>query len=249
MPEYNTAAHAWLLHGGTAAERSRLASEIAAGAVCRGAEPPCGACPACVKAARGLHPDIIRIERAEGKPSLYVAQIRALAEDAAVAPNESERKVYIIPEADRLVPQAQNAFLKLLEEPPRGVCFVLCAAGLGDILPTVLSRCTRIRLRGEEQTEASPLLEAVIHGSETERLCAALSLEKLDRASMADALTALWRGIADAARSADTDAERGRLAELADLVSGLREKSAFLSAGSTAGLLAVGLSTSNEVDK
>ncbi len=249
MPEYNTGTHAWLLHGGTAAEREKLASEIAAGAVCRGNDPPCGVCPACVKAAKGLHPDITRIERIEDKASIIVGQIRALAEDAVVAPNEAERKVYIIPEADRLNPQAQNAFLKLLEEPPKGVCFVLCAAGLGDILPTVLSRCTRIRLRGEEQAAVSPLLEAVIHGSETERLAAALSFEKLDRAALSDELTALWRGIAGAARSADTDSERARLASLADLVYDLRGKSAFLSAGSTAGLLAVGLLKTNEVDK
>ena len=241
MTAYNTNTHAWLLHGGTAAERGKLALEIASAAVCRGSEPPCGVCPACVKAAKGLHPDIIRVEREEDKASIYVRQIRALSEDAAVAPNEADRKVYIVPEADKLVPQAQNAFLKLLEEPPKGVCFVLCAASIGSILPTVLSRCSRVRLRGEEEFETSPLLEAVARGGETEKIMAALSFEKLDRASVADALTSLWRGLAEEARRAGDPAERERLASLADFVADLREKAAFLSAGSVSGLLAARL--------
>lgn len=246
MTAYNPNTHAWLLHGGTAAERERLASEIAAAAVCRGSEPPCGVCPACVKAAKGLHPDIIRLEREEDRASILVRQIRALGEDAAIAPNEADRKVYIIPEADKLNPQAQNAFLKLLEEPPKGVCFVLCAAGIGSLLPTVLSRCSRVRLRGEEETEPSPLLDAVVRGSETEKINAALSFEKLERALIPDALTALWRGIADEARKASDPAERERLADLADLIADLREKAPFLSAGSVSGLLAVRLIDSNK---
>jgi DNA polymerase III gamma/tau subunit len=238
---YNTNTHAWLLHGGTAAEREKLAGEIAAAAVCRGSEPPCGICPACVKAAKGLHPDIIRVEREEDKASILVRQIRALGEDAAIAPNEADRKVYIVPEADKLNPQAQNAFLKLLEEPPKGVCFVLCAASIGSILPTVLSRCTRVRLRGEEEFETSPLLSAVARGSEIEKITAALSFEKLDRAATADALTSLWRGLADEARRAGDPGERERLAELADFTADLREKAAFLSSGSVSGLLAAKL--------
>ena len=246
MTAYNPNTHAWLLHGGTAAEREKLSSEIAAAAVCRGSEPPCGVCPACVKAAKGLHPDVIRLEREEDKASILVRQIRALSEDAAIAPNEADRKVYIIPEADKLNPQAQNAFLKLLEEPPKGVCFVLCAAGIGSLLPTVLSRCTRVRLRGEEATEPSPLLDAVVRGSEPDKIMAALSFEKLDKASISDALTALWRGLADEARRAPDPAGREKLADLADFVADLREKAAFLSAGSVSGLLAARLIQSDK---
>lgn len=240
--------HAWLLHGGTAPEREALAFKIAAEAVCRGDNPPCGKCESCLKAERGLHPDIIRIERAQDKASLYVAQIRALAEDAVISPNEALHKVYIIPEAEKLLPQAQNAFLKLLEEPPKGVIFILCASTIGSLLQTVLSRCTRIRIKGGESVPVSPLLDAVNSGSDSDKVEAAFSLEKLDRASVSEALASLWCGLADAARNESDYLRRKELTYLADFTAELIDKSPFLSAGSIAGLLALGLTKKNEVN-
>ena len=123
------------------------ASQLAAALVCQaeGARP-CGVCRACRKAEAGIHPDIIRIRRPEddkGRPKkeIPVDLIRGMAADAAVLPNESERKVYLIEDADTMNIAAQNAALKLLEEPPQGVYFLLCVTNPSLLLPTVRSRC------------------------------------------------------------------------------------------------------------
>ena len=97
------------------------AARLAARAVCSGAEPkPCGKCRDCRKAAAGIHPDIINVRRMtddKGRPKreIMVDQVRDMAADASILPNEAERKVYVIHEAELMNESAQNAALKLLE--------------------------------------------------------------------------------------------------------------------------------------
>ena len=98
-----------------------------------------GTAVACYLARDGA--DVALVERAADKSGklrreITVDQIRALAVDAAVLPNEADGKVYIFPEADTMNIAAQNAFLKLLEEPPRGVMFLLCAESREKLLET-----------------------------------------------------------------------------------------------------------------
>ncbi len=140
-------AHATAVISSDREEALRCAGQLAAALVCRGEAPlPCGVCPACRKAAAGIHPDIIRVRRPEddkGRPKkeIPVDLIRQVAADAQILPNESPRKVYLIEDADSMNLPAQNAALKLLEEPPAGVYFLLCAANPALLLPTVRSRC------------------------------------------------------------------------------------------------------------
>ncbi len=101
-----------------------------------------------------MHPDIIPVRRLtdkNGNPrrELTVAQIRDLSLDAQVLPGEAERKVYIVEEAELLNLNAQNAALKLLEEPPRTVVFLLCVCNPDLLLETVRSRCITISLSGK----------------------------------------------------------------------------------------------------
>ena len=123
---------------------------------------------------------------------ITVDQIRALAVDAAVLPNEADGKVYIFPEADTMNIAAQNAFLKLLEEPPRGVMFLLCAESREKLLETVQSRCGEIRLAGgtaaPENERARGYLEARLDRAELLRCCTAM--EKLDNAQLLEVVTA-----------------------------------------------------------
>ena len=149
--------HSYIISGDGDAARSR-AREMAAAALCESSgAKPCRACRHCRKvfqgAFPGIHPDVALVERAADKSGklrreITVDQIRALAVDAAVLPNEADGKVYIFPEADTMNIAAQNAFLKLLEEPPRGVMFLLCAESREKLLETVQSRCGEIRLAG-----------------------------------------------------------------------------------------------------
>lgn len=131
------------------------AGELAAAMLCTGVgERPCGICRNCVKAQKGVHPDILVVSRLhddKGKPrrEIYVDQIREISATAAILPNEADRKVYIIRDAGTMNTNAQNALLKLLEEPPRFVSFILIADSAGLLLETVRSRCVTISLNGD----------------------------------------------------------------------------------------------------
>jgi hypothetical protein len=157
-------AHATVVAAAGREESLRCAGRLAAAVVCRSSGPlPCGVCPACRKAMAGIHPDVIRVKRPEddkGRPKkeIQVDQIRQMAMDAVVLPNESERKVYLIEDADSMNVPAQNAALKLLEEPPAGVYFLLCVTNPAKLLPTVRSRCAEWNCSGGEE-ERDPALQ------------------------------------------------------------------------------------------
>ena len=162
-------AHATIVTAPDREECLARALDMAAALVCQAAGPvPCGVCRACRKAREGIHPDIIRVKRPEddkGRPKreIPVDTVRSMAADAPVLPNESERKVYLIEDADTMNTAAQNAALKLLEEPPRGVYFLLCVSNGSLLLPTVRSRCAVWSARAEEQ-ELDPELRKLAEG-------------------------------------------------------------------------------------
>lgn len=152
--------HACLICAPGAEAALKKAQELAAKAVCSGtaACKPCGVCRDCRKVRDGVHPDVITLSRAvdeKGKPkqNITVDQIRALSADAIVLPNEAARKVYIIDGAETMNPAAQNAALKLLEEPPPAVVFLLCTVRPMQLLETVRSRCALVKLQGAEDPE------------------------------------------------------------------------------------------------
>lgn len=152
--------HAYILSARSVEESCTAAKQIAAAAVCsRGHDVPCGECRACRKAAAGIHPDIMTVERLSDtggrlKREISVDQIRAVSADAHILPNEAPRKVYIIKEAETMNVFAQNAALKLLEEPPAGAVFLLCVSNAEPLLTTVRSRCAELKLGGESESAA-----------------------------------------------------------------------------------------------
>lgn len=155
--------HAYILSAPTLEESCEKALQIAQAAVCRsGGAVPCGNCIACKKAAGGVHPDITLIERllddkGKKKRELQVDQVRAVASDAAILPNEAERKVYIFRDGDYMNTEAQNAALKLLEEPPKGVILILCTTNPATLLSTVRSRCVLMTFAGNSDSANSEL--------------------------------------------------------------------------------------------
>jgi DNA polymerase III subunit delta' len=104
----------------------------------------CGVCAACKRIARGVHADVLVLEPGESG-SIKVDQVREAIDRAAYRPFEGKRRLVIVDEADALIPEAQNALLKTLEEPPSASVFVLITARADVLLPTVLSRCQRLR--------------------------------------------------------------------------------------------------------
>ncbi len=143
--------HAYLLLGPAQIGKTTLARAFSRALVCeRAAGPegdggPCGACRACHRVGEGRYPDV-QIISAE-KNWIQIDQIRNLQLDAAVAPLEGRRKVFVIREIERATPAAANALLKTLEEPPPHVVLLLTSNRRDMVLPTVLSRCQILGLR------------------------------------------------------------------------------------------------------
>ena len=143
--------HAYLLLGPEQVGKSTLAKAFAQALVCERANAPggdggpCGTCRACRRVSEGRYPDVQVI--AAEKNWIQIEQIRNLQIDAAVAPLEGRRKVFVIQEIERATPAAANALLKTLEEPPPKVVLLLTSNRRDMVLPTVLSRCQIIGLR------------------------------------------------------------------------------------------------------
>ena len=113
----------------------------------RDGERPCMKCKHCDKAIRDIHPDIITVKRLDDKREIVVEQIRKLQQDIFIVPNEASHKVYFVLDADSMNRSSQNAFLRILEEPPSYVVFLLCTANPAALLPTVRSRCIELKAR------------------------------------------------------------------------------------------------------
>lgn len=142
----NRLPHAILIEGDAGTGRHTLARFISAAAVCSGEDSPCGECRDCKLWENDNHPDITVTAPLEGKKNISVAQIRQLRTDAFVKPHEAECRVFIIDNADSMNDQAQNALLKILEEPPQSVIFVLISESKAAFLETVISRCVVLTL-------------------------------------------------------------------------------------------------------
>jgi DNA polymerase-3 subunit delta' len=117
----------------------------------------CGVCAACRRIARGLHPDVIVVEPGE-TGVIKIEQIRDVIDRAGYRPFEGRRRVVIVDEADAMLPPAQNALLKTLEEPPSASVFVLVSSMPDALLPTVLSRCSRLRFGPLAPAEVTEVL-------------------------------------------------------------------------------------------
>ena len=117
----------------------------------------CGRCNACRRIARGVHADVMMIEPGD-TGVIAIDRVRDAIERAAYRPFEGRRRVVIIDEADALVVEAQNALLKTLEEPPSASVFLLVSARPDVLIPTVRSRCQRLRFGRLSVAEVATLL-------------------------------------------------------------------------------------------
>jgi DNA polymerase-3 subunit delta' len=132
----------------------------------------CGECASCKRIARGVHADVLVIEPDESG-SIKVDAIRDAIDRAAYRPFEGRRRVVIIDDADEVLEAAQNALLKTLEEPPPASAFVLVTSRPDLLLPTVRSRCQRLRFGRLAPADVADVLTASHGYAETDAHAAA----------------------------------------------------------------------------
>lgn len=151
-------------------------------AVCREKNNPCGKCSQCMKVSKGVHPDIYTAKLSGKSEIVNIDEIRNICNDVYIKPNESNTKIYIIPNADKMQSKTQNAFLKVLEEPPQNVIFILCCSNSQGLLKTILSRTNIYRLDNTDinfdvsdkvNDIAIKIVEAVPENKGYKLLCAA----------------------------------------------------------------------------
>ena len=201
--------HAYIISGPHGSGRHNLARQLTAAMLCTSREEkPCGHCGPCLKVNKGIHPDVAVVAGpGEGKP-ITVDQVRQLRTDAYIRPNEGERKVYLLEEADQMNPSAQNAMLKLLEEGPPYAVFLLLAGNPGGLLQTVRSRCEELALlpagsgeepEGERSLLAGRLADALEGAGELELLETAMALDGKRGEELSAFLSALESELGDRA--------------------------------------------------
>ena len=176
-------AHAYLLVGPPQVGKTTLALQLAQAVNCLSDHGrPCGSCRQCQRVERGLHSDVQMVAPARDKSTgrtrteIGIDQIRALERMAALGPYEGTCRVFIIDGVERLSPEAANALLKTLEEPPSRVLLLLLTAEEEGLLPTIRSRCQRLELRPlPEETLVALLSGEHSVGLDDARLLARLS--------------------------------------------------------------------------
>ncbi|MCP4672700.1 MAG: DNA polymerase III subunit delta', partial [Desulfobacula sp.] len=107
----------------------------------------CNTCKSCRKIDAHSHPDILTIDLEKDKKIISIAQIRKMGLAISSRPNEARYRMVLILNSDKMNPQAQNALLKMLEEPPEKTFFILIAKDTNLLLPTIISRCSKIRFK------------------------------------------------------------------------------------------------------
>ncbi len=148
--------HAVILESRDTTQANAAAKELAKISVCSSSgKRPCGKCLNCVKAEEDIHPDIYKVKITDKKQAVGVGEIRNLISDCYIKPNEAASKVYII--SDKMTAEAQNALLKILEEPPQNVRFIITCESSTTVLKTVLSRSTLFKLSAEQIKSADEL--------------------------------------------------------------------------------------------
>ncbi|MBR7009810.1 MAG: DNA polymerase III subunit [Oscillospiraceae bacterium] len=171
----NRLSHCYLIAGPAGSGKHTLARILAAAMECTaGSRRPCGVCLQCRKVLDGVHPDLITVDD-PAKKTVSVETIRKARADVYIKPNEGLRKIYLIPRAMDMNPAAQNALLKVIEEPPDYAAFLLLTDAAERLLPTIRSRAVPLQLAPLSETEGLAALAARFPGKGREELADAWS--------------------------------------------------------------------------
>lgn len=159
--------HAYLFEGPQGVGKGTVARYLARLTNCTSDGPrPCGECNTCRQILAGTHPDVIVLEPAADRASKTIAvdAVREVVRRTGYRRYGSRRRFVLVEPAEALADSAANALLKTLEEPPEGTGFVLMCTNASALLPTILSRCQRVRFGAVPIDEVTRWLEEKGHG-------------------------------------------------------------------------------------
>lgn len=182
----NKVSHAYIMNGERGSGKKMLANLFATTLQCeKGGPDPCNECHSCKQAESGNHPDIIHVTH-EKPNTISVEDIRTqVNNDILIKPYQGPYKIYIISEADLMTPQAQNALLKTIEEPPEYAVIFLLTENAQMLLPTITSRCVMLKLRNIKDTLIKKyLMETMKVPDYKADMCAAFAQGNMGRAIM-----------------------------------------------------------------
>ena len=134
-----------------------FAKEFAKAILCQGKIKPCGECESCVSFNGNNNPDIIIVDEEEN--SIKTDTIKQMVKDVYQKPIKSLKKVYIVNNSENMTKEAQNSFLKTLEEPPEYVTIILITKNENLLLNTIKSRCLKISFNSLEENELTQILK------------------------------------------------------------------------------------------
>ncbi len=176
--------HAYIFYGEKGSGKKTLADLFARALQCEaGGDEPCNQCTSCKQALNRNQPDIIYVQHE--KPAIIsVDEIRKqVNNDIAIKPYSSERKIYIIDEAEKMNSQAQNALLKTLEEPPSYATIMLLTTNVEALLPTIRSRCVTLTIKPVPDIELQKYLMREVRVPDYKAgICAAFARGNVGRA-------------------------------------------------------------------
>ena len=162
--ETGKVSHSYIFTGEPGSGKKLLAGTFAATLQCeeQGTEP-CQKCDSCKKAMGKNHPDIIMVNH-EKPGTITIDEIRdQLIHDIDIRPYYSPYKIYIVADADLMTPQAQNALLKTIEEPPKYAVIILLTSNIDSMLSTILSRCVVLNMKPVKDEIIKKYLMEEIH--------------------------------------------------------------------------------------
>jgi DNA polymerase-3 subunit delta' len=214
--EKDMLSHAYLFFGPPQVGKMTLALNLAQSVNCveSSSSRPCGECSQCLRIAAGQHSDvqvIDLVENASGsgiRKEIGIDQVREVQHSATLKPYEGKYRVLIFQEASLLSAEASNALLKLLEEPPESVLFILLTSSGESIFPTIVSRCQLVDLKPLPLDTISRELQEVLDTPPQE----AMDLARLSKGRIGWALEAAK----NPKLMEDYTAELGRMASLLD---------------------------------
>lgn len=184
----NKTAHSYLFSGPRGIGKTTIARILAKAMNCLKPEngEPCNKCESCLEITRGGHPDVFELDAASNRG---IDDVRAIQDASKVFPMKAKRKFFIVDEVHMLTLQAFNALLKILEEPPEYLIFVLATTNPEKVPATISSRCQRFSLRRLTIPEISSKIKEV---SQNEKINideeSLFTISKLGEGSLRDAL-------------------------------------------------------------